>query len=148
MVKRTSARKASSTRALSAPLFLSLDFLYVPTRDPERDLDYYTRVLGGTAVFRVKAMDTEVAGVRLSQDGPLVLLAEHLEGELPVLVYRVANLKKTRLQLKRRGWTPRDEFEIPRGPCAIFEAGGGQHMAIYELTRPGANDHFLGRFDE
>jgi hypothetical protein len=73
-----------------------------------------------------------------------VLLAER---DLPVFVYRVASLKKTRAQLKRRGWKPGDEFEIPHGPCAIFEAEGGQRMAIYELTRTGATDHFLGRFD-
>jgi len=130
------------------PIFTSLDFLYVPCKDPEREVAYYTNTLGGTAMFRIKAMDTEVAGIRLSEEGPLVLLAEHLEGDLPVLVYRVANMKKALRELRRRGWEPEEEFEIPHGPCATFTAQGGQRLAIYELTRPEANQHFLGRFDE
>lgn len=141
------ARPAKLAVPVNEPPFLSLDFLYIPTRDPDRDIDYYTRVLGGTLVFRIKAMETEVAAVRISEEGPMVLLAEHLEGELPVFVYRVASLKKTRAQLKRRGWKFADAFEIPHGPCVTFEAEGGQRIAIYELTRPDANDHFFGRFD-
>jgi hypothetical protein len=66
---RKSTRRPAKTRATVSPPFLSLDFLYVPSRDPDREIDYYTRVLGGVAVFRIKAMGTEVAGVRLSQDG-------------------------------------------------------------------------------
>jgi hypothetical protein len=30
----------------------------------------------------------------------------------------------------------------------VFHAPGGQRLAIYELTRPDANAHFMGRFDE
>ncbi|HEU4797681.1 MAG TPA: hypothetical protein VFT63_02070 [bacterium] len=73
-------------------MFLSLDFLYVPSKPPGPVIAYYTEVLGGTLQFRVKAMGTEVAAVKLSEEGPLVLLAEHLEGSLPILIYRVGNL--------------------------------------------------------
>jgi hypothetical protein len=129
------------------PPFLSLDFLYTPSRDPGAEIAYYTGVLGGELLFRVKAMDTEVSCVRLSAEGPLLLLAEHLEGELPILVYRVASLARTKRALKRRGWQPDEEFEIPHGPICVFTATGGQKLAIYELTRPDANAHFMGRFD-
>jgi len=141
---RGRARKVSDPGG--AP-FLSLDFLYIPSRDPDREIDYYTRVLGGVLLFRVKAMGTEVSAVRLADEGPLLLLAEHLEGQLPVLVYRVDDFTKATRRLKRRGWVPADTFEIPHGPCALFTAEGGQRFAIYELTRPEANQHFLGRFD-
>ena len=87
-------RPASPPATVSAP-FLSLDFLYVPTREPDRDIDYYTRVLGGAALFRAKAMGTEVTGIRLSRNGPLVLLAEHPKGELSVLVYRTSATSRT-----------------------------------------------------
>jgi hypothetical protein len=30
----------------------------------------------------------------------------------------------------------------------VFRAPGGQRLAVYELTRPDANAHFIGRFDE
>lgn len=46
-----------------------------------------------------------------------------------------------------RGWTRGEVFEIPHGPCCTFTASGGQRLAVYELTRPGATEHFLGRFD-
>lgn len=130
------------------PPFLSLDFLYTPCRDPEKEIAYYTETLGGVLLFRVKAMGTEVSCVRLSAEGPLLLLAEHLEGELPVLVYRVASLAKTKRALKRRGWQADEEFEIPHGPICVFTAEGGQKLAVYELTRPEANEHFMGRFDD
>ena len=67
-------------------MFLSLDFLYVPSRPPGPVVAYYTDVLGGTLMFHIKEMGTEVAAVKLSDVGPLVLLAEHLEGNLPILI--------------------------------------------------------------
>lgn len=50
-------------------MFQSLDFLYVPSRHPDREIAYYTEVLGGTLLFRVKGMGTEVSAVRLSEEG-------------------------------------------------------------------------------
>jgi hypothetical protein len=141
-----------SSRADDEPVgheapFLSLDFLYVPTADPERDFAYYTTTLGGVPVFRIKSEGTEVSAVRLSESGPLILLADHLEGELPILIYRVASLTGAKRALKQRGWTMEEEFEIPHGPICTFTAAGGQRLAIYELTRPNADEHFAGRFD-
>jgi hypothetical protein len=129
------------------PPFLSLDFLYVPTHDAERDFTFYTRTLGAIPVFRIKAEGSEVSAIRLSQHGPLFLLADHLEGELPILIYRVASLEAAKHELERRGWTAYEEFEIPHGPICAFTATGGQRLAIYELTRPEAAEHFAGRFD-
>jgi len=128
-------------------VFLSLDFLYVPSKPPAAVVGYYTKVLGGTMLFRVKAMGTEVAAVKLSEEGPLVLLAEHLDGTQPILIYRVADLQRSMRELTSRGWKRGEVFEIPHGPCCTFTAGGGQRLAIYELTRPDATDHFMGRFD-
>jgi len=128
-------------------VFMSLDFLYVPTGNPDRDVEYYSKTLGGTLLFRVKAIGTEVSGVRLSDQGPIVLLAEHLEGNVPILIYRVENLRNTVEQLERNGWRRGEILEIPHGPCCSFIAESGQRFAIYELTRPDANGHFFGRFD-
>jgi hypothetical protein len=130
-----------------APPFLSLDFLYVPSKDPVREFTYYTETLGAQPLFRIRHEATVVAGVRLSREGPLVLLAGHLEGDQPILIYRVADLHAARRQLEQRGWQAEDEFEIPHGPICTFTAEGGQQLAIYELTRPQANEHFIGRFD-
>ena len=72
--------------------FQQLDFLYTPSRDVATDLVYFTEVLGGRVVFAVEAMGTRVAAVQLTTGPPLVLLADHVEGERPILVYRVADL--------------------------------------------------------
>ena len=121
----------------------SLDFVYMPSKDASKDLRYYSEVLGGVVVFNIKEMGTRVAMVKLG-DGPRLLLAEHLEGEKPILIYRVNNLKKAMKELKTLGWKKGQEMEIPHGPCCTFVADGGQRFAIYELKRPEA-DQFLVR---
>ncbi len=75
-------------------MLLSLDFVYIPSKHPDREVAYYTDILGGTLIFRIKEMGTEVSAVRLSEHGPLVLLAEHLEGDVPILIYRVEDLEQ------------------------------------------------------
>ena len=39
-------------------------------------------------VFAIEAMGTRVAEVSLSPEGPRLLLADHLDGEAPVLLHR------------------------------------------------------------
>lgn len=124
-------------------LFLSLDFVYTPSKDVDADLKYYSEILGAEVVFNIKDMGTQVAQVKLG-DGPRLLLAGHLEGELPILVYRVDNLKQAMKELKGRGWKKGHEVELPHGPCCTFIASSGQRFAIYQLVRPEA-DRFLVR---
>jgi hypothetical protein len=124
----------------------SLDFLYVPTGDVDAAADGYVEQLDATLVWRVKAMGTTVACLRVSEPGPLVLLSGHLDGEQPILVYRVEDYGATVGRLRAAG-VDLHELEIPHGPCASFRAPGGQRLAVYELTRPGANDYFTGRLD-
>jgi hypothetical protein len=99
-------------------------------------------------VFAIEAMGTRVAMVRMAPDGsPPILLAGHLDGERPVLVYRVASLDAATGELRARGFDPGPAFGIPHGPCRAFTAAGGHRFALYELTRPGADAHFAGRRD-
>lgn len=129
-------------------MFESLDFVYVPTADVDATAVHYVEVLGGELLWKVRAMGTTVAAVRMSDEGPQVLLSGHLEGETPILVYRVADYEDAMSSLRGAGFAQLDELEIPHGPCAAFRAEGGQRFAVYELVRPGANDHFMGRFDD
>jgi hypothetical protein len=117
----------------SAP-FQQLDFLYVPSRDVAADLEYFTEVLGGRVVFAVEAMGTRVAAIRLTEDPPLVLLADHLAGERPILVYRVTDLGAAMAELEARGWRRQHTVEIPQGPCCSFRTPGGHRIAVYQLT--------------
>ena len=83
----------------------------------------------------------------VAKDSPLVLLTDHLDGDRPILVYRVTNLAQTVAVLHSRGWPKQDTFEIPHGPCCSFRTPGGHRVAIYQLIRPEAAAHFEGRRD-
>ena len=124
-----------------------LDFLYVPSRDVARDLWLFTEVLEGELVFAIEAFGARVAEVRIGRGGPRLLLADHLEADGPVLVYRVADLDVTLTELERRGWVPESRFGIPHGPCASFRVPGGQRLAFYELSRPHVDEGLSGRVD-
>jgi hypothetical protein len=130
----------------AAPL-QGLDFLYMPSQEVAADLAYFTQVLGGRVVFAVDAMGTRVAAIQLTQGPPLVLLADHLEGDRPILVYRVADLNATMAELEAHGWQRRRTLEIPHGPCCSFRTPSGHRIALYQLTRPEVATHFAGRRD-
>ncbi|MGA9160772.1 MAG: hypothetical protein WB297_07910 [Actinomycetota bacterium] len=130
-----------------SPPFDRLDFVYTPSDDVARDLAYFTRVLGGRAVFAIDAMGTRVAAVELTDGPPLVLLTDHVEGERAILLYRVPKLEAALAELEARGWERAHTFEIPHGPCCSFVTPGGHRIALYELTRPEVAEHLAGRFD-
>ncbi len=129
------------------PPFEALDFIYMPSRDAAADVRYFSDVLGARIVFAVEGMGTRVAMLELTSSPPAILLAEHLDGDHPVLVYRVADLAGAMADLESRGWQRGAQLEIPHGPICSFVVPGGQRLAIYELTRPEASDHFAGRRD-
>jgi hypothetical protein len=129
-------------------MFLSLDYLYLPAKDIEASLGYYTGQLGGELVWKIHAFDAWVAAVRLSPTGPLVLLADHLHGDTPIVIYRVERLESTAAVLRARGWIPESgPFEIPNGPCYTFCDPAGVRLAIYENQRPEVDSEFAGRID-
>ena len=127
--------------------FEQLDFLYMPSRDVAADLTYFTDVLGGRVVFAIEAMGTRVAAIELTDGPPLVLLTDHLEGDHPILVYRVTDLDAALRSMEARGWERERSFEIPHGPCCSFRTRGGHRIALYQLVRPEVAAHFAGRRD-
>ena len=131
---------------MAAP-FVQLDFLYCPSGDVAAEASYFTDVLGGELVFAIESGGTRVAAVRLTGGPPLFLLADHVEGDRPILVYRVDDLAASLVELQARGWQPVGTFEIPHGPCCSFRTSGGHRVALYQLTRPEVAAHFEGRRD-
>jgi len=129
-------------------LFLSLDFLCTPTDDVDAAIAQTVAGLGATLEWKVRAMDTVVACLRVSDTGPRILYTEHLAGKMPILVYRVASYDHALAQLRESGITEIRELGIPHGPCAAFHTANGQEFAVYELVRSEALTHFDGRFDD
>ena len=128
-------------------MFERLDYIYQPSRDVAADDAHYTDTLGGRLVFAIEAMGTRVAMIDLTDGPPQIVLAGHLDGDQPILVYRVADLEAAARELEGRGADPGHTLEIPQGPVRSFVAPGGQRLAIYELTRPGVAEGFTGRRD-
>ncbi len=104
-------------------------------------------MLGGRLGFAVEGMGARVALVELTDGPPHILLTDHLEGDRPIYIYRVADLRKASAQLKKRGLKKQQTLEIPMGPCSSFTMPGGHRIALYELARPGVLEHFMGRKD-
>jgi hypothetical protein len=133
--------------SLRAAPFEQLDFVYTPSRDVAADVAYFADVLGGRVVFAIDSMGTRVAAVELTEGAPLVLLADHVEGERPILVYRVPELPQALAAMESRGWEREHTFEIPHGPCCSFRTPGGHRIAVYQLSRPEVAAGFAGRRD-
>jgi hypothetical protein len=132
---------------MSTPHLEQLDFLYMPSRDVAGDIAYFAEVLGGRVVFAIESMGTRVAAVSLGTGTPLLLFAGHLDGDVPVLLFRVADLQAELEAMAARGWKRESTFEIPHGPCCSFRTPGDHRVALYEPTRPDATAHFEGRRD-
>jgi catechol 2,3-dioxygenase-like lactoylglutathione lyase family enzyme len=128
-------------------VFEQLDYVYMPSRDVAADVAYFTDVLGARLIFAIDGMGTRVAMVAMTEAPPRILLAGHLEGDVPVLLYRVADLDAATAELRARGWSDGHALEIPQGPVRSFVAPGGQRIGIYERTRPQVEASFEGRRD-
>ncbi len=131
---------------MAAP-FAELDFLYCSSDDVAAETKYFTEILGGELVFAIESEGTRVAAVRLTAGPPLLLLADHVEGERPIFIFRVDDLTAALAGLEARGWQRAGTLEIPHGPCCSFRTAGGHRVALYQLTRPEVAAHFEGRRD-
>jgi hypothetical protein len=97
-------------------------------------------------IFAIEDGGVRVAMIELA-GAPRLLLTDHLEGDRPILVYRVGDLRAACDDLARRGWTPERSLEIPQGPCSSFRSAGGHRIALYQASRPQVLLHFEGRRD-
>ena len=125
---------------------LSLDFIYMPSTDPATDMVEFESTLGAEIVFAIEAFGTRVAMVRLG-DGPPLLFAGHLEGERPVLVFRVESLDAAESELRAQGAAVSERFGFPHGSAVEVVTEGRHRVAVYELLRPGADERLAGRRD-
>src|SRR4051812_31850697 len=96
--------------------FDQLDFVYTPSTDVAADVERFASLLGASVEFAIEAFGARVAMVRLADGPPDLLLADHLHGDRPVLVYRVADLDAAAADLRERGVDPGPQLGIPHGP--------------------------------
>ena len=128
-------------------MFEQLDFVYMPSRDVAADIEHYTEKLGAELVFAIEAFGTRVAMIRIAPDEPELLLAQHLEGTEPVLLYRVADLEAAIAELAERGAEVRERFGFPYGRGAELVTPNPQRLAIYERAWPEKGESLAGRRD-
>jgi hypothetical protein len=128
-------------------VFDELEFIYCPSSDVSAELAHYVDGLGAEVVFAIEAFDTRVAMLRLSVDGPKLLLAQHLRGEQPVLIYRIPDLDATEADLTRRGVGFGPRFGFPDGDATELDVPGPQRIAVYQRTRPERAAELEGRRD-
>jgi len=116
--------------------FGPLRYLYMGTSNVQKDVDYYTKVLGAEKVWDISSFGNRVAALRLG-DGPLLLLADHRPAPSCILIFQVDGLEAVSKALRQKGWKPEGErFEIPEGPCYRFNDPSGNPLALLEITRP------------
>jgi hypothetical protein len=128
--------------------FESLDFIYTPSTDVATDLTAFELMLGAEVGWAIERFGTRVALLRLAAGPPHFVLAEHLEGERPILVYRVRKLAEAVDALAAADLDAGPELGFPYGPIHAFTVPGTQHrIGIYELTRPEVEEKLAGRRD-
>ena len=128
-------------------MFDELEFIYCPSSDVSGERTHYVERLGAHVVFAIEAFDTRVVMLRLTATGPKLLLAQHLHGEQPVLIYRVADLDAAEAELSARGVALSPRFGFPDGDAVELDVPGPQRIAIYERTRPDRAAQLEGRLD-
>ena len=99
-------------------MFERLDYIYQPSRDVAADVAHYTDVLGGRLVFAIEAMGTRVAMIELTDGPPQIVLAGHLDGDRPILVYRVPDIEAAARALEASGADPGHAWRSRRVPSA------------------------------
>ncbi len=104
---------------MTAP-FGKLVYLYVGTSDFDRDLKYYTNVLGAKVLWNHHAFGAKVAALRLCE-GPQYLLADHRRAPSCLPLFEVKDLKAKAKELRSRGWNALQGSERerarPAGEC-------------------------------
>ena len=128
-------------------VFDELEFIYCPSFDVSAEVAHYVEGLGANVVYAIEAFDTRVAMLRLTASGPKLLLAQHLHGEQPVLVYRVPDLDAAEADLARRGVGFSQRFGFPDGDATELDIPGPQRIAVYQRTRPERASQLEGRID-
>ena len=99
-------------------------------------------------MWKIHAFGVWVACIRLANsEKPYILLADHINKNDLMLIYRVESLESATKELKSKGWKEEARIEIPPGPCCKFRDPAGNALVIYQNVRPYVMQEFKGRID-
>jgi catechol 2,3-dioxygenase-like lactoylglutathione lyase family enzyme len=113
-------------------------YLYVGTNDVSASLDFYQRGLGADLVWRFHAFGTDVAAVRVTGGGPLLLLAGHRPVPSCLPIWTVPDLEPVVERLQTEGFAPGDAVGTPDGPIQVLTDPSGNEIGLLRPDRPGA----------
>jgi hypothetical protein len=106
-----------------------LRYIYLGTKSVRKDAEKIFEKLKLEPRWWFEAFDTEVLSTGLDA-GVEVLLAEHRNGKVPILIFQVEDL----------GPYPGESFGFPTGEAKILLELPGVELAVFQETRPGASD--------
>ena len=125
-------------------ILADLDFLYTPSRDVAGDMADLVDAFGARVIFAIEDGSIRVAMLEFTEHPPRILLTDHVDGDRPILVYRVDDHAAATAELQERGWTPERSLEIPQGPVSSYRSRGGHRIAVYEIDPTGRARPFRG----
>lgn len=114
-------------------------YLYMGVDDVARAIEFYERACGAELVWDFQRFGTEVAAVRVSDWGPLVLLAEHRPVPSCLPIWTVADLDVTVARLPAAGFADRGTTAgTPDGPVHVLHDPDGNELGLLQQDVPNA----------
>jgi predicted enzyme related to lactoylglutathione lyase len=114
-------------------------YLYVGVDDIDRAITFYEQALGAEFVWHFRRFGTDVAAVRVSATGPLVLLAAHRPAPSCLPIWTVADLDATVARLAATGFADRGETAgTPDGRVHVVRDLDGNELGLLQQDVPNA----------
>ncbi len=121
-------------------------YLYVGVDDVQAAVAFYERALGAEFLWHFRRFGTEVAAVRVSDDGPTVLLAEHRPTPSCLPIWTVPDLDALVARLAAAGFADRGVTAgTPDGPVHVLHDPDGNELGFLQPDRP---DALVARYDD
>lgn len=112
-------------------------YLYVGVDGVRAAVDFYQRALGAELLWHFRRFGTEVAAVRVSDDGPQVLLAEHRPTPSCIPIWTVPDLDALVARLGAAGFADRGVSDgTPDGPVHVLRDLDGNELGFLQQDVP------------
>ena len=114
-------------------------YLYLGVDDVQVAIEFYERALGAEFLWHFRRFGTEVAAVRVTDDGPQVLLAEHRPTPSCIPIWTVTDLDALVAHFAERGFADQGVSDgTPDGPVHVLRDPDGNELAFLQQDRPHA----------